>query len=205
MYGAIWILAFFVGLLVWWSVREWTVISPRFAGKRRTAWVSSIGPLAGLAVAIVIGVSGSIGYGAWQNHRNAVLAQEAAAEAARQESERLAKLQAAEEEKRKAEECRKDIQCWGDKYSFGATASCKKVIPTLAKYTHEWTDSWSEVKFPRFRWADEAKGTVTYLGDKIRFQNGFGAWQNMTYLCTYDPQSGKVLDAKATPGHLPAM
>ena len=35
--------------------------------------------------------------------------------------------------------CRGDLQCWGDKHSFGATRSCQRVIEQLAQYDYEWT------------------------------------------------------------------
>jgi hypothetical protein len=42
------------------------------------------------------------------------------------------------------------------------------------------------VKFSHFRWKDEARGVMAYIGDKIRFQNGFGAWQPHVYECDLD-------------------
>jgi len=29
----------------------------------------------------------------------------------------------------------------------------------------------------------KSEGIVTTIGDKIKMQNGFGAWQHMTYEC----------------------
>jgi hypothetical protein len=91
----------------------------------------------------------------------------------------------------------------GERYGFSAARHCRASIERLAKYQHEWTDSWHEEKFYRMRWADQAAGTVTYVGDRVKFQNGFGAWQYMTYQCTYDPIGERVLAAKAEPGRLP--
>ncbi len=83
--------------------------------------------------------------------------------------------------------CRNDLQCWGDKYSFSASSVCAPLIESMAQYTHEWTDGWLGAKFDRFMWKDRKGGTVAYFGNKIKFQNGFGAWQNMSYQCDYNP------------------
>ena len=85
--------------------------------------------------------------------------------------------------------CRRDLQCWGDRHQLSATAVCEPLIERMAKYTYEWTDGWLGSKFDRFMWKDRKAGTLAYQGDKIRFQNAFGAWQNMTYWCTYNPST----------------
>ena len=47
------------------------------------------------------------------------------------------------------------------------------------------------------------RSKVTYVGDKIKFQNGFGAWQFATYACDYDPIADDVLNVDASLGRLP--
>lgn len=53
-----------------------------------------------------------------------------------------------------------------------------------------------------FRWLDEKAGTLTYIGDKIQFQNGFGAWQTHIYECDYNPATESALSVSARPGRL---
>lgn len=116
-----------------------------------------------------------------------------------------ARIKAQEKEANKKEEedvCKQNIQCWGDKHLLSATISCQPWVEKLAKYDHQWTDGWTETKFSRFKWYDPAAKTVTYIGDKIKFQNGFGAWQHMIYECDYDTLGQKVLNVRATPGRL---
>lgn len=98
--------------------------------------------------------------------------------------------------------CRHDLQCWGDKGTIAAGTFCDGPVERLAKYAHQWTDGWLEPKFSRFRWKDREKGHVTYIGDKIQFQNGFGAFQNYIYECDFDPVANKVLDVRARAGKL---
>lgn len=99
--------------------------------------------------------------------------------------------------------CKKDLQCWGDKHSIAAGVYCKDPVGSLAKYSVRWTDGMLEPKFSRFRWLNQADGTLTFLGDKIEFQNGFGAFQKHIYECDFNPATNKVLDVRARPGQLP--
>ncbi|MDE2788832.1 MAG: hypothetical protein OXI81_00185 [Paracoccaceae bacterium] len=85
--------------------------------------------------------------------------------------------------------CRQDLQCWGDKHALAATFACQPLIESLAKYAYRWTDGWLGAKLERFRWKDRKEGSISYTGDEVEFQNGFGAWSRMTYWCHYNPES----------------
>lgn len=98
--------------------------------------------------------------------------------------------------------CKKDLSCWGDKHISSAVGNCKEPIEKLANYTVRWTDGTLDMKFSQFRWKDQQQGVVTYIGDKIEFQNGFGAWQGHVYECDIDPVSNVVYDVRAKPGRL---
>lgn len=98
--------------------------------------------------------------------------------------------------------CRADIQCWGDKHTVAVGLYCKEPVERLAKYSARWTDGMLEPKFSRFRWLNESQGTITYIGDKIEFQNGFGAFQKHVYECDFNPVTKQVLDVRASPGQL---
>ena len=107
-----------------------------------------------------------------------------------------------EQEKANAVACRASLQCWGDKHSVSASVYCPRNIERLAKYDHEWTDGWLGLKFSKFSWKDRTNGVVTYFGDQIKFQNGFGAWVPHIYQCDLDTINDKVLDVRAFPGRL---
>ncbi|EIC20853.1 hypothetical protein Thi970DRAFT_04520 [Thiorhodovibrio frisius] len=117
-------------------------------------------------------------------------------------NEEAQRLRAAAEARAEAEACKKDLQCWGDKHTVMAGFRCDNHVERLAKYAFEWTDGFLEPKFSRFRWKSKESGVITYIGDKIRFQNGFGAWQNYVYECDLDPISEVVHDVRASPGRL---
>ena len=99
-------------------------------------------------------------------------------------------------------ECMQDLQCWGDRKSIEATFKCQPAIERMAKYSFEWTDAMLEPKMSRFRWKDQAAGVVTFIGDKVKFQNGFGAWQAMIYECDYSPAAQLVLDVRLKAGKI---
>lgn len=98
--------------------------------------------------------------------------------------------------------CRADLQCWGDKHLVSAGVYCKAPVEAMAKYSARWTDGTFEPKFSRFRWLSEEQGTLTFIGDKIEFQNGFGAFQGHTYECDFSPAGDRVIDVRAQPGRL---
>lgn len=102
----------------------------------------------------------------------------------------------------KEAECKSNLQCWGDRATVGAGVYCRDAVERLAKYSSKWTDGTFDSKFTHFRWLNKEKGTLTMIGDKIQFQNGFGAYQNHIYYCDYDPSSNKVQGARAEPGRL---
>ncbi|ADZ72389.1 hypothetical protein [Polymorphum gilvum] len=132
--------------------------------------------------------------------REASEKREAATIKANEESE--AQTRKAEEERAKEVACRNDLTCWGEKASVVASVYCPDSIERLAKYDAEWVDGIFEPKFSHYRWRDKDRGVVTMIGDKVRFQNGFGAWMRMTYECDVDPSTDRVLDVRVLEGRL---
>ena len=59
-----------------------------------------------------------------------------------------------------------------------------------------------EPKFGRFRWLNQAEGTLTKVGDRVEFQNGFGAYSRVIYECDFDPRTNDVLAVRAHEGRL---
>lgn len=99
--------------------------------------------------------------------------------------------------------CRQDLQCWGDRNALASDSACAAQVEKLALHSVRWkTDSY-EPKFQRFRWKDKDVGTLTYVGDRAEFQNGFGAYTPVVYECDFDPSTKTVLDVRAEEGRLP--
>ena len=122
---------------------------------------------------------------------------------AQQQQDAIKKAIRDKEKKAKEDACKKDLQCWAEHNFAYAEVECPKQIERLAKYDFEWTDKgWFNHKFDRFRWHNKTDGSVTYAGDKIKLQNGFGAWQIYNYECDYDTTHKVVLDVRVHPGRL---
>ena len=104
----------------------------------------------------------------------------------------------AEEQARIDAECRSMLECWHERYRFAAENACTSALEARAKYDFQWTDTWSERKFDEklTKWKDQDKGHLTYFGDKLRLQNGFGAFQTVLYRCDYDGTERRVLDTR---------
>ena len=84
-----------------------------------------------------------------------------------------------------------NLKCWSLRHMTSANLACTPLIESLAKFDHEWTSGLGgQSKFKHYEWDDEAAGLLSYWGNEIKFQNGFGAWQKMAYWCYYDPRSG---------------
>ncbi|TBC51043.1 hypothetical protein [Rhizobium ruizarguesonis] len=97
--------------------------------------------------------------------------------------------------------CRKDFNCWSNKFNRAATKACAPQVERAAKNNFEWTDSFTAPKFPRAA-IDDNGASITYVGDAIKMQNGFGAWIIMTYECDFDTAAGSAVAVRVNPGQL---
>ncbi|MCM1512591.1 MAG: hypothetical protein NC112_05730 [Oxalobacter formigenes] len=92
--------------------------------------------------------------------------------------------------------CKEDPACMAKKYQPVFDADCRTLIESLAEksaryeYKIEYgllTSPYSRVKF-----TDKKKSILELYGNKIKFQNGFGAWQKVGYTCRFDIDKKKV-------------
>lgn len=111
--------------------------------------------------------------------------------------------QNAAQKRAKEAACRQELSCYAEKHLLSASIRCQRTIEGMARYDFEWTDGWLGGKFTHFRWKNQKKGIVTYIGDEIKMQNGFGAWQKQIYSCDFDPSTDLVLDANVEAGRIP--
>jgi hypothetical protein len=95
--------------------------------------------------------------------------------------------------------CKTNLKCLGEKYENALLSPCSRLIERHAKYQFRWDG----MRFSRYGWGNTDKTKIIYYGDAVQFQNGFGAWQNMIYSCSYDPGANKITDVAVTPGRLP--
>lgn len=99
-------------------------------------------------------------------------------------------------------ECKSDLSCLAEYHRFDAGGVCSRRIEKLANYNYEWTDGITSPKFGYYRWLDKAQGAITYVGDELKFQNGFSAWQNVTYECDFNTLTNSVISVRAKAGRL---
>lgn len=99
--------------------------------------------------------------------------------------------------------CKLDLQCMGDKATPIASVQCAPLIEKFAKHDVKWTNGFMDFGYSRLRWKNEKLGIVTMIGDKVEFQNGFGAWTPMTYECDVDVANNRITDMNVFEGRLP--
>jgi hypothetical protein len=101
----------------------------------------------------------------------------------------------AEQQAKQAAECAVDLKCLDTKYSAEANVACEKPIERLAKNNFQWFD------YPKFSHLRRGPvlGSMTVIGERIKYQNGFGAWIIHHYECDFDTRSKTVLAVRAYP------
>jgi hypothetical protein len=88
------------------------------------------------------------------------------------------------EEVPRQEVCAKgDLECLGNRALGSASVYCRSQIERQAAHSVKWTDGMLTPKFSQFRWRDPIEGSITYIGDRAEFQNGFGAFGPVVYEC----------------------
>ncbi|MFE8726424.1 hypothetical protein [Aeromonas hydrophila] len=112
-----------------------------------------------------------------------IIADNAAREALLVEKERVEKAN-----------CLEDALCYATKYGKGGSYTCSNAIETSARYQFEWTDGILEQKFSSYDWYDKENKLVTLYGNKAKAQNAFGAFKNVIYSCTFNADTGEILN-----------
>jgi hypothetical protein len=74
-----------------------------------------------------------------------------------------------------------------EKYMFHAGVDCKPLIERHAKYSVKWTDGLLGGIFSK---AGQNGNVISYYGDKVQLQNGFGAYATYSYKCNYNTVTG---------------
>lgn len=69
-------------------------------------------------------------------------------------------------------------------------------LRSIAKHDFKWDDDakgFLHEKFGSFRKSVASYGVITYISDKAKLQNGFGAFNPITLYCDYESRQKKVL------------
>ena len=84
-----------------------------------------------------------------------------------------------------------------------ATTDCKPAIEQQATHDVKWADGFLTPMFGRLAWGNDSHTQVRFIGDKVEFQNGYGAYTPMTYFCDYDTSAKKVISVDVSEGRIP--
>ena len=109
---------------------------------------------------------------------------------------RIEKIVVAKAEKLKAdrealEKNKKNAKWLAENYMGEASYICALLVEQYAKYDFKWEGYGS--KFSNYSGKVKKPYVLTIFGDKIKLQNGFGAWQRKQYSCDYNVKEKKPL------------
>lgn len=190
------------------GIAFWTLISAIYFGMKADEQVATDAGFRNSSDFKLATAAGITDPTVWDDREQKRLEEEAAAKHKKAMEEIAEKNMIADEEARAEAEklaaCRADIQCWSDKYYAKANTYCSPHIERMAKNNFEWMTGFLDLKFSRVRWRNKKDGVITFVGDQIKFQNGFGAWIIHIYECDYDTSKEVVVDVRAKQGRLPA-
>lgn len=87
-------------------------------------------------------------------------------------------------QRKEDEACIADVSCWAKRYLQEASRVCSAAIEQQARFDYRW-----EAPRPdRFTSAimHENGQQISFIGDALKLQNGFGSWLPYSYNCRYD-------------------
>lgn len=87
-------------------------------------------------------------------------------------------------------------------YYTSVSVACPPMIEHMAKYDFKWTDGWFDFKFQPRPLRTRDPDVVSYYGDKLKLQNGFGAWMNVIYYCDVNTKTGMIVNVRVKQGRL---
>jgi len=96
--------------------------------------------------------------------------------------------------------CGDDLDCLYREHKIDIAVQCSKAVERLALNSFKWTNAWHEDEFPYYRWKNKEQRTIVAMGDKIQYQNGFGAYINHRYYCRYDLNTKRAVKVEAEAG-----
>jgi hypothetical protein len=93
--------------------------------------------------------------------------------------------------------CSKMIGCAAGRAIEDAARQCQPQIEQLAAFAPRWTQRPGQSIFIDFTWLQAERGTITFLGKDLEFQDAAGNFGPVAYECDYDPVSRQVLNVRA--------
>ena len=98
--------------------------------------------------------------------------------------------------------CDGEIECIFNELKFELTPKCSKLVERQARYDVKWTSGFFGQKLIGYKWYSHEQKVVTFAGDKVKFQNRFGAWSNKIYQCHYHIEDDQIIGIEVSNGRL---
>ncbi|MFC6673038.1 hypothetical protein [Marinobacterium aestuariivivens] len=86
-------------------------------------------------------------------------------------------------------ECRKDLECWSERYSESAQKNCATGFARAAHWDARWWSIWDEETLTHVRWRSRGEGILEYYLD-----NG-----SMRLVCAFNPQMPQKVQVQYGP------
>lgn len=103
------------------------------------------------------------------------------------------------------DKCKENLACWSDRFLAEAEVDCKTAIDHRAIHETKWNDGFLTPMFTRFGWGGKGQTShsqIRFIGDAVLFQNGFGAFTPMSYVCELDTSTKSVVSVDIFEGRL---
>lgn len=91
------------------------------------------------------------------------------------------------------QKCLENIECaaTNDDWNYNAEVHCGPPIEAQAPYGFRWTDAYGGYKFDQIIGHTNGRA-LFYQGSEIEFEDTFGDWRRMRYVCLFDPINNLV-------------
>ena len=84
-----------------------------------------------------------------------------------------------------------DAECLFKANLFDAAVKCRPLVERATKFEYEWTDGVMSPMFTHMR-NEPKENLFTFIGDEVKFTNGFNAKTVMTYSCTMNLKTKEI-------------
>jgi hypothetical protein len=98
------------------------------------------------------------------------------------------------------QECVADVSCWAKRHLPEASRVCSAAIEQQARFDFRWEASRPD-RFTSAIMHNNGQ-QISFIGDALKLQNGFGAWLPYSYNCRYDVGTKAVVAVEVSEGRM---
>jgi hypothetical protein len=96
--------------------------------------------------------------------------------------------------------CVADVSCWAKRHLQEASRVCSAAVEQQARFDFRWEASRPD-RFTSAIMHNNGR-QISFIGDALKLQNGFGAWLTYSYNCRYDVGTQAVVAVQVTEGRM---